>query len=90
MQDFANRFFADCQVNGWCPKLDALVVGHLTHLPVATYGLDILPHCYIRDERQDTLERAFTVGAQVSRSYLRQTQPYTDILEYDPAISGHR
>ncbi|KAI4941529.1 hypothetical protein J4E91_010705 [Alternaria rosae] len=84
LQTFANRFF---EFIGPESKLDALVIGHVATLkspenpPVHRRPLP--QQCFLRGEQRDILGRTVPVAVPVTRMMLRETQPYTDILEVD-------
>ena len=83
LQTFANRVF---EFLGPESKLDALVIGHVATLRNPE-NLDLvrpLPQqCFLRGEQRDILGRTVPVAVPVTRMMLRETQPYTDILEVD-------
>jgi hypothetical protein len=85
LQTFANRLFGDLHEAG--SKLHALVIGHLATVEaIITDGDFVIPlsqQCYIKGEQRDILGRTVAVGVPVTRTMLRATQPYTDILDID-------
>jgi hypothetical protein len=87
LQRFANRLFRDMH-EGRVPKLDALVAGHVMEEGIDTHGdVDessaLGEHCFIKGEQRDSLGRTVVVGVPVTRMLLRETHPYTDILDVD-------
>ena len=44
----------------------------------------LVQHCFIKGEQRDGLGRTVVVGVPVTRMLLRETNPYTDILDVDP------
>jgi hypothetical protein len=39
--------------------------------------------CYLRAEQTDALNRTVAVGVPISRAVLRESQPFTDVLDFD-------
>lgn len=83
LQRAANKIFGDVH-RGQDFKLDALVFGHLTWLDQQQVEIPIPQHCFVRGQQTDSLNRTVPVGIPVTRTMLRRTHPYTDILVLDP------
>ena len=83
LQTFANRVF---EFLGPESKLDALVIGHVATLRNPEDLERVRPlsqQCFLRGEQRGILGRTVPVAVPVTRMTLRETQPYTDILEVD-------
>lgn len=91
IQVAANTIFGGLHRSRSCPKLDAIVFGHLVNFSTEEDAGDWGPlpqFCFMKAEQKDRLGRETAVGVPVSRALLRKTQPYTDILDMDPGSDG--
>jgi hypothetical protein len=87
----ANNFFGELYQKRCCLKLDAIVIGHM--VPFDAFrddqGWGALPQfCFMKVEQRDRLGRVPAVGIPVSRVLLRRAQPFTDVLDLDPAADS--
>jgi hypothetical protein len=91
VQMVANKIFGELNRDRSCPKLDAIVFGHMVAFDRHRddQGWGALPQfCFVKAEQRDRLGRVTAVGVPVSRVLLRRTQPYTDVLDLDPATDS--
>jgi hypothetical protein len=87
VQKFANQLLGD-KYQGRVSKLDALVIGHVVRVDDAEDEQGpIQQHCFIKGEQRDGLDRTVVVGVPVTRMLLRETHPFTNILDVDPVPS---
>ncbi|KAH7359603.1 hypothetical protein BKA66DRAFT_472452 [Pyrenochaeta sp. MPI-SDFR-AT-0127] len=88
IQRFANAFFSYLSTRKWCPKISALVLCSSQHA-IGFGQLSRVQHCYVKGFQTDTMGRCAVVGVPVTRMQLRCTEPWADILDFDPEMSWY-
>jgi hypothetical protein len=90
MQRWASTFFEYLHTRRWCTNLKALII-RCQVVYHEDYGGDhggsayYMPQCcYVKGFQTDVFGRTGVVAIPVTRARLRASEPWADILDYDP------
>jgi hypothetical protein len=89
MQQWASAFFEYLHTRRWCTRLRALVIRcHVVDTKRSSREdrrVRYVPQCcYVKGFQTDMLGRSGVVAVPVTRAILRASEPWADILDYDP------